>query len=405
MSITELLLDWAPGRNLDTFVHHGTKNRIQRKDSDSSAASRLLSHVKSRKDALKKAYQLCSSRIKTMTKSGAYALSFDSSKSLTDGKRILVSTHAIDNKELPIMDGLSVIVGLATHEVAHILYTDFTKKSKTAFTHILLNVIEDERIEMLVGERWPGYADFLADTKKYYFDFCYKPEKLPTESKEIFDCFFKLVRYPKYLDVTLAEKHLDFLSNINSVLTPYPTSFQQAYDAAHKIADLFKDELMDPSKNQHDEQLQQESPAKMLTHEQVESLLEKIADQMIGTLSPNQNEELVKASSIIKNEVSLLEIEGKVEFSSSKTVFIKAEADKENFQTLCSQVRKESRDLSRILKNDTDSTSITEKYLRKGTLDDSKIADLITGSKNVYQQRQTTESLKSVNIVLLIDES
>jgi len=416
MSITELLTDWAPGRNLDTFVHQGTENRVIRTDSNASAASRLISHVKSKKEALKKAYQLCSSRIKTMTKSGAYTLSFDPSKSLTDGKRILVSTEAIDNKKMPVMDGLSVIIGLATHEAAHILYTDFTKKSKSSFTHCILNIIEDERIETLVGHRWPGYADFLSDTKKYYFDFTYKPQLLPTESKEIFDCFFKLVRYPKHLDETLVEKHLDFLSNIKSILTPYPDTFQKAFDAAHKIADLFEEELMNPSNEKGDgnsEQGEQNKNTPVVTPEQAEKLLEKIASQMDALLSPNEQHvpgkpnpaNRVNKSAVLNDELTLLDVEGKAEIGSSHTRFIKADPDKTNYKALCSLVKKDARDLSRILKTDTDSVSITQKYLRKGTLDDSKIADFVNGAKNVYLKRQVVDSLNSVNIVLFIDES
>lgn len=125
---------------------------------------------------------------------------------------------------------------------------------------------------------------------------------------------------------------------------------------------------------------------------------------MEGIISPNQQEGLLKTSVLLKNEIDLLDIEGKVEFS-GKTLFIKAESDPENFNQLCTSVRKQSRDLSRILKNDTDSTTITERYLRHGSLDDTKIADMISGSKNAYTKRSTIETVTGVNIVLLIDES
>jgi len=100
----------------------------------------------------------------------------NNSTSMTDGKKIAISStinmHNIDS-----------VVGLALHEGAHCKHTDFFVLKKIAnrllevnlmggrrWIELLLNFIEDKRIDNLVYHNAPGYQDYYrAMYERYYY--------------------------------------------------------------------------------------------------------------------------------------------------------------------------------------------------------------------------------------------
>jgi len=96
--------------------------------------------------------------------------------SMTDGKKIAISstinTHNLDS-----------VVGTALHESAHCIYTDFYVLKKISnrllegnllggrrWIELLLNFIEDRRIDNLVYHNAPGYQDYYrAMYERYYY--------------------------------------------------------------------------------------------------------------------------------------------------------------------------------------------------------------------------------------------
>lgn len=64
------------------------------------------------------------------------------------------------------------IQGFLDHEVAHIMFTDFKEflNIKDPGLHNLANIIEDARIEKLMGKAYAGCKDNLATTGKFFLD-------------------------------------------------------------------------------------------------------------------------------------------------------------------------------------------------------------------------------------------
>jgi hypothetical protein len=100
----------------------------------------------------------------------------DDGDSMTDGKKIAISstitTHNLDS-----------IIGLALHESAHCIYTDFFVLKKIAnrllegnllggkrWIEMLLNFIEDRRIDSLIYKNSPGYQGYYNSMyDRYYY--------------------------------------------------------------------------------------------------------------------------------------------------------------------------------------------------------------------------------------------
>ena len=99
----------------------------------------------------------------------------DDGDSMTDGTKIVISstinTHNLDS-----------VVGTALHESAHCIYTDFFVLKKIAnrlletnlmggrrWIEMLLNFVEDRRIDNLVYHNAPGYQDYYRAMYDRYF--------------------------------------------------------------------------------------------------------------------------------------------------------------------------------------------------------------------------------------------
>ena len=96
--------------------------------------------------------------------------------SMTDGKKIAISS-TINTRNL------DAVIGTALHEAAHCKYTDFFVLKKIAnrllevnlmggrrWIELLLNFIEDKRIDNLVYHNAPGYQDYYrAMYERYYY--------------------------------------------------------------------------------------------------------------------------------------------------------------------------------------------------------------------------------------------
>ena len=116
--------------------------------------------------------------VKILTKKDIPVEFFENNQgeSMTNGKKIAISStiniHNIDS-----------VVGLALHEGAHCIYTDFKVLKKIAnrllegnlmggrrWIEMLLNFIEDRRIDNLVYHNAPGYQDYYrAMYDRYYY--------------------------------------------------------------------------------------------------------------------------------------------------------------------------------------------------------------------------------------------
>lgn len=186
--------------------------------------------------------------------------------SYTDGNNIVVSRkHA---NTLPTeFDTMDVIMGLLIHEASHCLYTDFSyiRYNMRGISEIVKwvdNIIEDELIETRMGHEHPGYANFLAKTKYYYFGTIGHDliSNMPVnELDQILHILLYVVRYPKQItDIKpeILDKYADLFTEIHSIMERYEcfkvnsslTTTVRSLDAAFEIEQVIKKYLDDKVK-------------------------------------------------------------------------------------------------------------------------------------------------------------
>lgn len=390
--VDALMQDWFGNRSTDTFVHAGNEDRSDWQEGLCGGYSSYLIGKKSSLDVLKTAYRLCRNRLCVLLPGKTIGLSFRGKDSYTNGKNIVISTEVVDEKKLSPTEKLDVLLGLTTHEAAHILHTNFSPAFvRDKFQKTVLNILEDERIEYLMGEEFPGYTVFLEGLKAYYFDFKHKHKRFTTDAEVAFDCFFRLVRFPRYVDRDAVAVHAAILEQIKACITPYPLSFVDAYHASVAIADLFEAYF---GKMNSDEP------------ESIKKLSAAIADAYRDLeVTSRGNKDSVMESKTLEDDMADELIREEASFDpETSTYFIKALDGQSRYEQVRKSISGDARSLANVLLVENTTRSFSLHGLRHGKLDESKLVDAMLGRDQVYIQNGT-QTQPTINVVLLIDES
>lgn len=406
-----LLSDWLTDRSTSSYVFERTADRSGWMDSFPSYSRYLgVPDNLAGEALLRKAYQLCSQRVRTMLPGKNIPLYFHPSKNQTNSRKILVATKVLDSP-LSVEDKIDVILGATTHEVLHNLYTNFSTRFVTSpFQKAIQNILEDERIETLSGDVFPGYAHQLGKLKYFYFDFLYQPQDIPQNATELFNAFFKLVRYPKYLTDEVINRHELLLSEIKEVLTPYPMEFFEVHEASLKITAIFEREfgkLSSPnsSGDQSKESDAQESPSEPESAAARE-IMDKIAEALGQLASAMEKGAEIHVAKIIEKDDHIDDIlAGNMIVDRTAKVFTqKAIVDMATYQQIRKEVFPAATLLAAHLNVSTRPVTRTITGLRSGKLDARKIVDAALGRETIYRQTYRQQA-SIIRLVLAIDES
>lgn len=91
---------------------------------------------------------------------------------------IVVSPQALLDTSIETDYGIEVTTGYSLHEASHAKYTGSVMDALTqpttlrprSIASLLLNILEDLRIESLTGERFPGFKDYFTTAGEYLWD-------------------------------------------------------------------------------------------------------------------------------------------------------------------------------------------------------------------------------------------
>ena len=257
--IDSLMDDWF-SRDGETYVHKRTKGRLGWESSlKTSSYSEFILASPTKEDLIKRAYSLAKDTLCVMDFPFSVNLCIGGDKSFSTGKRFVkVATDMFDDEDLSVGERLDTFLGLTIHEGCHLLYTEFSElTSISKVVHHIFNIIEDERIERLLGERRPGLANFLEKSKYYYFDKFYldviypkNKEKKESPFQRIMSLLLYIIRYPKYLEENDFIEFAYYLLDIKKILTPFPADTKQSVMAADQIFEVIKELYIDEAKKE-----------------------------------------------------------------------------------------------------------------------------------------------------------
>jgi len=172
------------------------------------------------------------------------------SYSLPDNTReVFIPTKYIEDKDKSDEEKVRIFCSLACNEAAHLKYTEYRifrsfrssvsgfKDSEIGLISAIFNIIEDERVEDLLLKERPGYLEFIEKVKAYEYEkFIEASKSIPdTKAGRFLLNLFKLIRFPKNVDMDTINEFNDLYENIGTIISPLPDSTKEACTTSIKV--------------------------------------------------------------------------------------------------------------------------------------------------------------------------
>ena len=376
-----------------------------------------------------------------------------------DGRHIInIATDYFDDTTISRKEKAGIMMGLAAHEAAHGVYTDEKAQKKAIesedadlreLKHEVFNIIEDERIEYLLGDDYPGFAASIGETKGYFFkkllnDMKAKGVEQPTEPlPKLIKALMQAVRYPSEMTREQAEENFDELDCIRRILTPFPLSTEAVWDATDRVMDVVremakkkaKDEKNQPQGGQggqsgdqqgQDQQQQNQpqgggqgsgkpSPKKEPTKKEVQKALSDMLSSkqmkgMMEAVKKDENKSSGRNSSVqlgytedeyVNNDDSETENGGP---GHPKVFVFKPDGDSAAYLNAMKEIRAFVPAMKKALACRSQEQEYILQGLPSGRMNCNKLAGLRAGNKHIFT-RQGSITSSSASVVILIDQS
>ena len=460
-----IMSDWLGGsRDADTFIHKNTDGAIERSIGEGRFSDWFNDGLAADgSELLRQAREIAQQTISSMTDM-PLKVHLGTDGSYTDGQQINLATKYFDDAGLSPAEKVDILTGYAIHEACHINHSDFEQITRvrsqgTAVSRLkgdLMNIIEDERIEQLLGKStenggdgMPGYADYIGCAKKHAFG-TYKKDisgmQQPTSRIPRFlNTLLLAVRYPSQLDSAQVTEEFEALDKVRHILTPFPTTSIAVEHAADRIVEVMRD-MMEEEQQQQQQQQQQQSgqdggsggngsngggdgqggkeggsktgKAAALAALEAE-LSSKQAQDMMKVMEMNaksgqplsdgsKDASAMRRSSYEKeyaNGEAELDTAGAGASRGNITSYIrKGKGDKDGYLAALANVRRYIPAMSKALRCRTQETDYELRGMPSGLLDMNLLPQVAAGNKRVFS-RHGKVTADSACICMLIDES
>ena len=405
-------------------------------------------------ELIRRAYPLAKQTISAMDVPFKVDVKISDTRSCTESRNVYVATNYFDDEKLSTGKKLDIFLGLTAHEGSHLLYTDFPQMAKASKVHPLcanlLNIIEDERIERLLGEEKPGLANYIGAVKEHYFgsytEGMSEDKELP-EMARIVNAILGLVRYPKLLKKEDMVKYGRLLLEVEDILTPYPASTAEAEQAAERIFSLIRGKYKEEEekkkkpapKDAGDDKRGNDGSSREKTgekysetrgkspepeetssdsasapgdfEEDYKSMEEELSKVASGPVQPGMEGcsrlSTEDTSSEVEKEAGLLAslCEGSADTGSThEVIFRRAPENQEAYMRALAHVRQYIPAISKVIKGHSRDYAYTHMGMRSGKLDSSKLAEAVQGVPTVYLRQGEVKSDRAT-VCILVDES
>lgn len=166
-------------------------------------------------------------------------------------REVFIPTRYIEDKDKSDEEKVRIFCSLACNEAAHLKYTEYRifrsfktnlesqgfRESEIGLINAIFNMIEDERVEDLLLKERPGYLEFIEKVKAYEYEkFIEATTAIPdTKAGRFLLNLFKLIRFPKNVDMDTINEFNDLYENIGTIISPLPNSTKEACTTSIKV--------------------------------------------------------------------------------------------------------------------------------------------------------------------------
>ena len=305
-------------------------------------------------------------------------------------------------------------------------------KPKHSVKSVLSEIINTERLDTKLANKFPGYVKFVQKYKNYTYDknFTELPETASKKEK-LMDTVFKMLRYPAHLNEDVMNELKEPLAKIETLIKKsggIPETKSECESLATSLSNViykFIEEEeeepppTDPGDDEDDESLEDSESgsdsgkkpsldkegldelasdylSKMLNEEESEDYNEEEAKEFNDELSDSTGD----PSGMTKDVRDEMD-----QMSNGKIKFIKSDTNREAYTKILSKIDiSKAQVLRKLFERKSKSYDFSMKGMRSGRLDTNKLAEAVQGVPNIYERIGNVTTNK-VCVGVLVDES
>ena len=287
-----------------------------------------------------------------------------------------------------------------------------SSQTKTTPKDLLFTILNTERVNKKLSERFPGYSKFVQKYKQHKFDETYTP--LPAEEhegKRLLELITKFLRYPAHITEEDMKEFEKPLTQIEKYVKKhgFPTTSaaceQQASYMHGVVKKYIKDEEEEPEEDGS-------CPNPGPTADELNELSKSLMQQMMSGEPGEDSEEFEEEFQDFTDDMDEKNAppkkhnyDGSGNAEDSKIKFIKPEVDKAKYQRELKEIDTcKASVLAQLFARKCKDYKFAMKSMRSGRLDTNKIAEAKQNVPTIYERFGEVKTNK-LNIGVLVDES
>jgi len=415
--------DWFNRSEKNAFSHYDNRNKMF--DWDKDMTNSYSSYFVKDNESLKSAAQMIGSMFRVMGVDKTTKLNH-SNVSLSKGDAIKIPVPLkmlrddegnYKNRDSKLLDAFygSAIqnAALATMQ-SKVEYVKTTQARDTSGTitpkDLLYSVLNTERIDKKLAQRFPGYSKFVQKFKQYKYDETYEPlSSEEHEGKRLLELITKFLRYPAHITEEELKEFEKPLNKIESYMKKngFPKNSTECETHADYMYNIVQKYIKEEEEKPKEEGGKGPGPTGDDMNELAKSLMEQMINGDEGDETMDEEfKEFTEDMEEKKNPKPVKHDYDKAgEVTDGNVKFIKAGSNKrryidelKNIDTCKASV------LAHLFARKCKDYAFSMKSMRSGRLDTNKIAEAKQNVATVYERFGEVKTNK-LNIGVLVDES
>jgi hypothetical protein len=284
--------------------------------------------------------------------------------------------------------------------------------TKTTPKDLLFTILNTERVNKKLAERFPGYSKFVQKYKQHKFDETYEPlSPEEHEGKRLLELITKFLRYPAHITEEEMQEFEKPIKQIESYVKKhgFPSTSQECEQQASYMHGVVKKYIKD---NEEEPEPDGSCPNPGPTADDMNDLAKSLMEQMMSGAPVEEDEESIQEFQDFTEDMDEknappkkhnYDSDGNSDDSTIK--FIKPEVDKKRYQKELKEIDTcKASVLAQLFARKCKDYQFAMKSMRSGRLDTNKIAEAKQNVPTIYERFGEVKTNK-LNIGVLVDES
>lgn len=283
-----------------------------------------------------------------------------------------------------------------------------SSQTKTTPKDLLYAILNTERIDKKLADRFPGYSKFVQKYKEYKFDETYTPlSPEEHEGKRLLELVTKMLRYP----ANVTEEELKEFEKPMQQIEGYikKNGFPKTSDDCERQASYMHGIVKRYIKEQEEEE--EDGGGKGPSSEEMDELAQSLMQQMVAAEDGDDDEDFQKEFEDFTEDMEEKKKHMDHDFSKDGTVedssikFLKGDLNKSKYKSELTQIDTcKASVLAQLFARKCKDYKFSMKSMRSGRLDTNKIAEAKQHVPTIYERFGEVKTNK-LNIGVLVDES